>query len=140
MLISGLLFNNLSPESPLPFPKLGFTPSNALPAEYWISSSLFLSFHAINPIFSQFLNQLGASLYWTSWTESIKFILANADTAGAVEYNIAIKIKAYPADFLASLTFGTVKNLTITCGSPAVPNIKAAVIQKISIFVLVFSV
>ena len=57
----------------------------------------------------------------------MKFIRANAETAGAVEYKIAINIKAYPADFLASLTFGTVKNLTITCGKPAVPNIKAAV-------------
>jgi hypothetical protein len=70
----------------------------------------------------------------------MKFILENAETAGAVEYKIAINIKAYPADFLASLTFGTVKNLTITCGKPAVPNIKAAVMQKISILDLVFSV
>ena len=70
----------------------------------------------------------------------MKFIRANAETAGAVEYKIAIKIKAYPADFLASLTFGTVKNLTITCGKPAVPNINAAVMQKISMFDLAFSV
>ena len=39
---------------------------------------------------------------------------------------------AQPADFLASLTFFTVKNLTITCGSPAVPIIKAAVIKNTS--------
>ena len=44
----------------------------------------------------------------------MKFTLANAETAGAVVYKSAIKIKAYPADYLASLTFGTVKNLTIT--------------------------
>ena len=46
--------------------------------------------------------------------DSIKFTLEKAATAGAVVYKMAIKIKAYPADFLASLTLGTVKNLTIT--------------------------
>ena len=49
-------------------------------------------------------------------------------------YNIAINSKAHPADFLASLTFFTVKNLTITCGKPAVPIINAAVVKKISSF------
>ena len=44
----------------------------------------------------------------------MKFNLANEDTAGAVKYNIAMKSKAHPADVLASLTLGTVKNLTIT--------------------------
>ena len=72
--------------------------------------------------------------------DSMKFTLEKAATAGAVVYKIAMHIKAYPADFLASLTFGTVKNLTITCGKPAVPNIKAAVMQKISILDLVPSV
>jgi hypothetical protein len=43
-----------------------------------------------------------------------RFNLAKDATAGAVVYKIAIKISAYPADFLASLTLGTVKNLTIT--------------------------
>ena len=52
--------------------------------------------------------------------------------AGAVVYRMAINKSAHPADFLASLTFLTVKNLTITCGSPAVPIIKAAVIRKTS--------
>ena len=49
-------------------------------------------------------------------------------------YKIAINNKAHPADVLASLTLGTVKNLTITCGKPAVPAIRAPVIQKTSIF------
>ena len=47
-------------------------------------------------------------------------------------YKIVINKSASPTDFLASLTFFTVKNLTITCGKPAVPTIKARVIQKIS--------
>ena len=34
---------------------------------------------------------------------------------------------AQPADVLASFTFGTVKNLTITCGRPAVPIIRDSV-------------
>ena len=46
--------------------------------------------------------------------ESIKFILAKAETAGAVVYKRAINIKAYPADCLAAPTLGTVKNLTMT--------------------------
>ena len=63
---------------------------------------------------------------------SNRFNLAKDATAGAVVYKIAIKIKAYPADFLASLTLGTVKNRTITWGRPAVPSIKAAVMQNTS--------
>ena len=63
---------------------------------------------------SQFLNQFGACLYSTSCTEFIKLIFANVATAGAVVYKSAINTSAYPADFLASLTLGTVKNLTIT--------------------------
>ena len=55
-------------------------------------------------------------------------------------YKSAINISAYPADFLASLTLGTVKNLTITWGNPAVPNINAAVIKNISMLVFEFSV
>ena len=47
-------------------------------------------------------------------------------------YRIAINNKAHPADFLASLTFFTVKKRTITCGNPAVPIIRAIVIQNIS--------
>ena len=43
----------------------------------------------------------------------MKFTLAKAETAGAVVYKSAIKIKAYPADFLASLTLGTVKILLL---------------------------
>ena len=42
------------------------------------------------------------------------FVLAKAATAGAEVYKIAINNKAHPADILASFTFGTVKNLTIT--------------------------
>ena len=55
-------------------------------------------------------------------------------------YSIAINSSAIPADFLASATFFTVKNLTITCGKPAVPTIKANVIAKISIKGFVLSV
>ena len=46
-------------------------------------------------------------------------------------YIIAIKINAQPAEILASLTVGTVKNLTITWGNPAVHSIKAVVIINI---------
>ena len=56
----------------------------------------------------------------------------NTAIAGAVVYKIAIKSNAQPADFLASLTFFTVKKRTITCGSPAVPTINAMVIQNTS--------
>ena len=56
--------------------------------------SLFLSFHAIRPIFSQFMNQSGADSYSTFWTESIKLIFAKAATAGAVVYKRAIKTNA----------------------------------------------
>ena len=62
-------------------------------------------------------------------------ILENEATDEIVVYIIAIKINAQAADNLASFTVGTVKNLTITCGKAAVPNIKAAVSIKIfSIF------
>ncbi len=71
-----------------------------------------------------------------SLTVSIKFTLANTATAGAVVYKTAINNKANPADFLASFTFLTVKNLTITWGKPAVPTIKASVMAKISILSL----
>ena len=64
--------------------------------------------------------------------DSNRFNLAKEATAGAVVYKIAIKTKAYPADFLAAPTSGTVKNRTITCGNPAVPSINAAVIQNTS--------
>ena len=45
---------------------------------------------------------------------SAQLNLEKEETAGAVVYKIAINSKAHPADVLASLTLGTVKNLTIT--------------------------
>ena len=65
-------------------------------------------------------------------TVSIRLVLENTAIAGAVVYKMAIKSNAQPADFLASLTFFTVKKRTMTCGSPAVPTIKAMVIQNTS--------
>ena len=59
-------------------------------------------------------------------------ILENDATEEIVVYIIAINTNAQPAEILASLTVGTVKNLTITCGNPAVPSIKAVV--SINIF------
>ena len=46
-------------------------------------------------------------------------------------YSIAINRSAQPAEIRASFTRGTVKKRTITCGKPAVPNIKAPVIKNI---------
>ena len=40
----------------------------------------------------------------------MRLVLANTAIAGAVVYSMAIKSNAQPADFLASLTFLTVKN------------------------------
>ena len=60
-------------------------------------------------------------------------VRAKTDTAGAAVYRITISNNAKPADFLASFTLFTVKNLTITCGNPAVPTIKASVIANTSI-------
>ena len=48
-------------------------------------------------------------------------------------YKIAMNNNANPADLRASFTFLTVKNLTITCGKPAVPTIKANVMANTSI-------
>ena len=42
-------------------------------------------------------------------------------------YSIAINRSAQPAEIRASFTRGTVKTTNITCGKPAVPNIKAPV-------------
>ena len=56
-----------------------------------------------------------------------KFNLAIAATAGAVVYSIAINNNAQPADRRAAFTEGTVKNLIITCGNPAVPIISERV-------------
>ena len=47
-----------------------------------------------------------------------------------------MKISAQPADLRASDALGTVKKRTITCGSPAVPTIRASVMQKTSIMLL----
>ena len=58
---------------------------------------------------------------------------ANAATAGAVVYRMAMNSSAQPADLRASRTLGTVKKRTITCGRPAVPIISAAVMQNTSI-------
>ena len=99
-------------------------------ATYWITPSAFLSSNWSKPVFSQFLNHWGTSEYWAFDTVLIKLTFANAATAGAVVYKNEINNNAHPADILASLTLGTVKNLTITWGSPAVPNINAAVIKN----------
>ena len=47
-------------------------------------------------------------------TVLIRLYLAIEPTAGAVVYRTAINSNAKPADVLASLTVGTVKNRTIT--------------------------
>ena len=57
----------------------------------------------------------------------MKFNLAIAATAGAVVYRIDMKTRAQPADSLADLILGTVKNRIITCGRPAVPIINDSV-------------
>ena len=59
---------------------------------------------------------------------------AKTAIAGAVVYKIIINNNAQPADLRASETFFTVKKRTITCGKPAVPTIKAAVIKNTSNF------
>ena len=66
-------------------------------------------------------------------TVFIIFVLANTATAGAVVYKMAISNSANPADFLASLTLLTVKNRTMTWGSPAVPTINAKVMANTSV-------
>ena len=86
----------------------------------------------------QLLIQAGASAAMTPWPSlplivSIMFTRAKAATAGAVVYRIAMKNSAQPADLRASDTFGTVKKRTMTCGRPAVPTIRAAVMQNTSI-------
>ena len=111
-----------------------------LSAKYWIFPSKFLSSKLIKPVVSQFLNQLGTLEYSTFDKVSIIFVLAKTATAGAVVYSTAIRSNAIPADFLASETFLTVKNLIITCGRPAVPTIKANVMAKTSINGFVLSV
>ena len=95
--------------------------------------SLFLSLNFIRPVFSQFLNHSGIITYSLLLTVSIRLTFENTDTAGAVVYKIVINNNANPTDFLASLTFLTVKNLTITWGKPAVPTMSAMVIQNTSI-------
>ena len=88
------LDTTLSPWTPNSSEKFIFTPSNALPAEYCIAPSLFLSCQATKPICSQFLNHSGASTYLVSCSESVKLTRANAPTAGAVVKSKAIKTKA----------------------------------------------
>ena len=57
----------------------------------------------------------------------MRLTLENAATDAIVVYIIAMNTKAQPAEIRASLTVGTVKNLTITCGRPAVPAIRTTV-------------
>ena len=57
---------------------------------------------------------------------------AKAPTAGAVVYKMAMNTSAQPADTRASDALGTVKKRTMTCGRPAVPTIRAAVIANTS--------
>ena len=83
-------------------------------ATYWILPSLFLSSKVNKPVFSQFLNQLGASSYFALDRVLIRLVLANTATAGAVVYSIAINRSAQPAEIRASFTRGTVKKRTIT--------------------------
>ena len=45
---------------------------------------------------------------------------------------MAMNTKAQPAETRAARALGTVKKRMITCGRPAVPNINAAVIAKMS--------
>ena len=62
----------------------------------------------MSPVSSQLMNQDGASEYGTLATVFKRLVRANAATAGAVVYRIAMNSRAHPAELRAAATLGTV--------------------------------